>query len=49
MLYFNQQLMPFEWYKKTYSLWLDDKNVPYKEAQIGSILTIDDISLIYDK
>lgn len=41
--------MPFEWYKKTYSLWLDDKNVPYKEAHIGSILTIDDISLIYDK
>ena len=41
--------MPFEWYKSTYVLWRDNEQVSYEEPHIGSILTIDDISLIYDK
>lgn len=41
--------MPFEWFKSSYDLWKDDEQISYKEPHIGSILTIDDISLIYDK
>lgn len=41
--------MPFEWYKKSYVLWRDDQQYTYEEPHIGSILTIDDISLVYDK
>lgn len=41
--------MPFEWFKDTYVLWRDEQQYSYKEPHIGSILTIDDISLIYDK
>ena len=41
--------MPFEWFKSSYDLWKDDEHISYKEPHIGSILTIDDISLIYDK
>lgn len=41
--------MPFEWYKPEYILWKDNEQVKYKEPHIGSVLTIDDISLVYDK
>lgn len=41
--------MLFEWFKSSYDLWKDDEQISYKEPHIGSILTIDDISLIYDK
>ena len=41
--------MPFEWYKSSYVLWRDNEQVSYKEPHIGSVLTIDDIELIYDK
>lgn len=41
--------MPFEWYKSTYVLWRDNEQVSYEEPHIGSVLTIDDIQLIYDK
>lgn len=41
--------MPFEWYKPEYILWKDNEQVKYKEPHVGSVLTIDDISLVYDK
>ena len=41
--------MPFEWFKNTYVLWRDDQQFSYEEPHVGSVLTIDDISLIYDK
>lgn len=41
--------MPFEWFKNTYVLWRDEQQFSYEEPHVGSILTIDDISLIYDK
>lgn len=41
--------MPFEWFKDSYVLWRDDQQYTYEEPCVGSILTIDDISLVYDK
>lgn len=43
--------MPWQAYDDGYSLWEGDNLVPKKDTKcwIGSILTIDDISLIYDK
>lgn len=41
--------MPFEWYKPEYILWKDNEQVKYEEPHVGSVLTIDDISLVYDK
>lgn len=43
--------MPWQAYDDGYSLWEGDNLVPQKDTKcwIGSILTIDDISLIYDK
>lgn len=40
--------MPFEWYRSAYTLWKDNEQVTYPEPHIGSILTIDDIELIYN-
>ena len=41
--------MPFEKFKDTYVLWKDEQQYTYNELHVGSILTIDDISLVYDK
>ncbi len=43
--------MPFEKFKSTYILWKEQgaQQETHKEAHIGSVLTIDDISLIYNK
>ena len=39
--------MPFG--QRTYYLWENGEQLKYSNARIGSVLTIDDISLIYDK
>lgn len=39
--------MPFE--RVTYYLWENGEQLKYSNARVGSVLTIDDISLIYDK
>lgn len=43
--------MPYQEYYDGYSLWEDDRQVLKNDSRtwIGSILTIDDISLVYDK
>ena len=41
--------MPYETAKSTYTIWNGDSELTYKEAHIGSVLHIDDISLIYEK
>ena len=41
--------MLFEKFKDTYVLWKDEQQYTYNELHVGSVLTIDDISLVYDK